>query len=119
MESMREIGQTLTAEQNLTGEDITWLIAMAHAVLRAFVWADGQPMRTLATTLGILPQTLHDFAAGGAGHAVDSAGTRVGRGTDESRSGLAVPVGSGGTGIRLMALTFPPAPQAESAQTDF
>ena len=59
MESMREIGQTLTAEQNLTGEDITWLIAMAHAVLRAFAWADGQPMRTLAATLGISPQTLY------------------------------------------------------------
>jgi hypothetical protein len=32
---MRKIGRTLTAEQNL-GEDIIWLIALAHAVLRAF-----------------------------------------------------------------------------------
>lgn len=59
MDSMREIGQTLTAEQNLTGEDITWLIAMAHAVLRAFAWTEGQPMRRLAATLGISPQTLY------------------------------------------------------------
>jgi len=59
MDSMREIGRTLTAEQNLTGEDITWLIAMAQAVLRAFAWTEGQPMRNLAATLGISPQTLY------------------------------------------------------------
>lgn len=59
MESMREIGRTLTAEQNLSGEDITWLIAMAQAVLRAFAWTEGQPMRGLAATLGISPQTLY------------------------------------------------------------
>ena len=59
MEPMREIGRTLTAEQNLTGEDITWLIALAHAVLRAFAWTEGQPMRTLAATLGLSPQTLY------------------------------------------------------------
>jgi hypothetical protein len=59
MEAMREIGRTLTAEQNLTGEDITWLIALAQAVLRAFAWREGQPMRDLAATLGISPQTLY------------------------------------------------------------
>ena len=59
MEPMREIGRTLIAEQNLTGEDITWLIAMAHAVLRAFAWTEGQPMRSLAATLGLSPQTLY------------------------------------------------------------
>ena len=59
MDPMREIGRTLTAEQNLTGEDITWLIAMAHAVLRAFAWTEGQPMRSLAATLNISPQTLY------------------------------------------------------------
>jgi hypothetical protein len=59
MEPMREIGRTLTAEQNLTGEDITWLIAMAQAVLRAFAWTEGQPMRILAATLGSSPQTLY------------------------------------------------------------
>ncbi len=57
MDSMREIGRTLTTEQNLTGEDITWLIAMAQAVLRAFAWMEGQPMRSLAASLNISPQT--------------------------------------------------------------
>jgi hypothetical protein len=56
---MREIGRTLTAEQNLTGEDITGLMAMAQAVLRAFAGTEGQPMRTLAATLGISPRTLY------------------------------------------------------------
>jgi hypothetical protein len=59
MDSMREIGRTLTTEQNLTDADITWLIAMAQAVLRAFAWTEGQPMRSLAATLGISPQTLY------------------------------------------------------------
>jgi len=59
MDPMREIGRTLATEQNLTGEDITWLMAMAHAVLRAFAWTEGQPMRSLAATLGISPQTLY------------------------------------------------------------
>ena len=59
MDPIREIGRTLTAEQNLTGEDITWLIAMAQAVLRAFAWTEGQPMRSLAATLNISPQTLY------------------------------------------------------------
>ena len=59
MDSMREIGRTLTTEQKLSGEDITWLIAMAQAVLRAFAWTEGQPMRSLAATLGISPQTLY------------------------------------------------------------
>ena len=59
MDPMREIGRTLTAEQNLTGEDITWLIGMAQAVLRAFAWTEGQPMRSLAATLGVSPQTLY------------------------------------------------------------
>jgi len=35
------------------------LIAMAQAVLRAFAWTEGQPMRGLAATLGISPQTLY------------------------------------------------------------
>jgi hypothetical protein len=59
MDPMREIGRTLTAEQNLADEDITWLIAMAQAVLRAFAWTEGLPMRSLAATLGISPQTLY------------------------------------------------------------
>lgn len=59
MDPMREIGRTLTAEQNLTSEDLIWLMAMAQAVLRAFAWTEGQPMRSLAATLGISPQTLY------------------------------------------------------------
>ncbi len=50
---MREIGRRLKAEQNLTNEDIAWLVGIAHAMLRAFVWDEGQPMRTLANDLGI------------------------------------------------------------------
>jgi len=56
---MREIGRHLKAEQNLTSDDIAWLVAIAQAILRAFVWDEGQPMRTLAATLGISPQTLY------------------------------------------------------------
>jgi hypothetical protein len=59
MDDMREIGHTLQAEQNLTADDIVWLTTIAQAILRAFVWDEGQPMRTLATCLGISPQTLY------------------------------------------------------------
>lgn len=59
MEDMREIGRHLQAEQNLTADDIIWLTMIAQAILRAFVWDEGQPMRTLATCLGISPQTLY------------------------------------------------------------
>ncbi len=59
MSQMREIGRRLKAEQNLTSDDIAWLVAIAQAILRAFVWDEGQPMRTLAATLGISPQTLY------------------------------------------------------------
>ena len=56
---MREIGRRLKAKQNLTSDDIAWLVAIAKAVLRAFVWDEGQPMRTLADALGISPTTLY------------------------------------------------------------
>jgi len=56
---MREIGRHLEAEQNLTCDDVAWLVAIAQAILRAFVWDAGQPMRTLAVSLGISPQTLY------------------------------------------------------------
>ena len=56
---MREIGRRLKAEQNLTSDDIAWLVAIAKAILRAFVWDEGQPMRTLADALGISPTTLY------------------------------------------------------------
>jgi len=59
MSRMREIGHRLKAEQNLTSDDIAWLVVMAEAILRAFVWDRGRPMRTLARTLGISPQTLY------------------------------------------------------------
>jgi uncharacterized coiled-coil protein SlyX len=59
MSQMRKIGRHLKAEQNLTSDDIAWLVAIAQAILRAFVWDEGQPMRTLAATLGISPQTLY------------------------------------------------------------
>lgn len=59
MSQMREIGCRLQVEQDLTSDDIAWLVAIAKAILRAFVLDEGQPMRTLAATLGISPQTLY------------------------------------------------------------
>jgi DNA-binding Lrp family transcriptional regulator len=56
---MREIGQTLKAEQNLTSTDIAWLTGIAEAILRVFVWDAGQPMQILADDLGMSPQTLY------------------------------------------------------------
>ncbi len=56
---MREIGQRLKTEQNLTDDDIIWLAVIAKAILRAFVWDEGQPMRILSDDLGISPTTLY------------------------------------------------------------
>jgi len=56
---MREIGRVLQDEQNLTPADITWLVGIAQAILRAFVWDEGQPMRALADELSLSPQTLY------------------------------------------------------------
>ena len=56
---MREIGRRLRSEQNLTDEDIAWLVGIAHAILRAFVWDEGQAMRTLSDALSISPTTLY------------------------------------------------------------
>ncbi len=56
---MREIGRRLKAEQNLTSEDIAWLAGIAKAILRAFVWDEGQPIRALADVLGVSPTTLY------------------------------------------------------------
>lgn len=59
MSQMRDIGHRIQAEQNLTADDITWLVVIAQAILRAFTWDEGRPMRSLADTLGISPQTLY------------------------------------------------------------
>lgn len=59
MDQMREIGRRLEAEQGLTSDDIAWLVVIARAILRAFVWDEGQPMRILADTLGVSPTTLY------------------------------------------------------------
>ena len=59
MKKMRQIGQTLKTEQNLTSADIAWLVGIAKAILRVFVWDEGEAMRTLASDLGISPQTLY------------------------------------------------------------
>ena len=59
MNKMRDIGNTLKAEQNLTEADIAWLLMIAKAILRAFSWDEGQPMRTLADALGVSPTTLY------------------------------------------------------------
>ena len=59
MKRMREIGHHLKAEQNLTDEDIIWLVAIARAILRAFVWDEGQAMRTLADDVHNSPTTFY------------------------------------------------------------
>jgi len=59
MKEMREIGRRLKAEQNLTSEDIAWLGGIAKAILRTFVWDEGQPMRALADVLGVSSTTLY------------------------------------------------------------
>ena len=57
---MREIGYHIKAEQEMSDEDIAWVVAMAQAILRAFCWDQGQPMRRLAESLKISPQTLYN-----------------------------------------------------------
>lgn len=59
MEEMREIGRRIKAEQGLTTEDIAWLVGIVKAILRAFVWDEGQAMRSTADELEIAPQTLY------------------------------------------------------------
>ena len=59
MSQMRAIGHHLQAEQNLTPGDIAWLVVIAKAILRAFVWDEGEPMRRLAARLGVSPDTLY------------------------------------------------------------
>lgn len=56
---MREIGRRIQDEQNLTREDIEWLIAVADMILRAFTWDAGHAMRSIAERLGISPTTLY------------------------------------------------------------
>ena len=56
---MREIGRRIQDEQELTKEDVEWLISIAHMILRAFVWDEGRPMRSIAERLGVSPTTLY------------------------------------------------------------
>lgn len=59
MDQRREIGCTIKAEQDLTEGDVVWLVTIAKAILRAFVWDEGEPMRTLANRLGVSRTTLY------------------------------------------------------------
>jgi hypothetical protein len=59
MDHMREIGQHIQAEQNLSASEVAWLITLAQAILRAFTWEDGQPICHLAAELGLSRQTLY------------------------------------------------------------
>ena len=59
MDQRREIGRTIKAEQDLTEGDIVWLVAIANAIMRAFVWDEGEPMQTLANELGVSRTTLY------------------------------------------------------------
>ena len=56
---MRDIGQRIRDEQNLTDKDIEWLVGVARMILRAFVWDEGLPMRSIAESLGISPTALY------------------------------------------------------------
>jgi hypothetical protein len=56
---MRDIGQRLQTEQNLSSDEINFLIGMAQAILRAFTWTEGQPMRCLAQRLELSPTTCY------------------------------------------------------------
>jgi hypothetical protein len=55
----REIGRTIKTEQDLSEGDIVWLVAIAQAILRAFVWDEGEPMQVLADELGVSRTTLY------------------------------------------------------------
>ena len=59
MDQRREIGRTIRTEQNLSEGDIVWLVAIAKAILRAFVWDGGEPMQTIADELGVSRTTLY------------------------------------------------------------
>ncbi len=59
MNRMREIGRRMQSEQNLTIDEIVWLRGIAYAILRAFVWDEGAPMKTVADNMGIARQTLY------------------------------------------------------------
>ena len=59
MPTIAQIGQRMQAELGLTDPDIIWLVTMGQAILRAFTWTEGQPIRTLSTTLGISPTTFY------------------------------------------------------------
>lgn len=59
MDQRREIGRTIKAEQDLSEGDIVWLVAIAEAILRAFVWDEGEPMQTIADELGVSRTTLY------------------------------------------------------------
>ena len=78
MNRMREIGRHLKAEQNLTTDDIQWLVIIAQAILRAFDWDEGEPIRTLADALGVSPTTLYTIAPGSPGPDAGAPGQAVG-----------------------------------------
>ncbi len=59
MPKTAQIGLKIQIELNLTDEDIIWLVTMARAVSRAFTWTEGQPIRTLTTTLDVSPTTFY------------------------------------------------------------
>ncbi len=59
MVAMREIGQRLQEEQKLTADEISWLVIIAQAILRAFTRDEGKPMRSLAAQLNSSPTTFY------------------------------------------------------------
>jgi uncharacterized coiled-coil protein SlyX len=59
MPTRAKIGRRMQTEQNLTEADIIWLVVMSEAILRAFTWTQGKPIRELAGSLSISPTTFY------------------------------------------------------------
>ena len=56
---MRDIGRKIRSEQNLSTAEISWLVIIANAILRAFTLSDGRPMRHLSDELDVSPTTFY------------------------------------------------------------
>jgi len=59
MARMRDIGKKIQSEQHISHDEITWLIVIAQAILRTFVWDQGRPIRELAGRLDMSPTTFY------------------------------------------------------------
>ena len=56
---MREIGRRIQDEQKLSVDEISWLVIIASALLRAFTLSNGRPIRQLSDELSVSPTTFY------------------------------------------------------------